>query len=115
MGTLTPTSDGIATGADDTSSSSSKGASSRWSQLDGLRAIAVLAVLTQPAARRLGYYLPIAHAGVRLFFVLSGFLITGILLRARERADAGSGRIGEFSRFQARRVARIFPPYFLVI
>lgn len=61
-------------------------------QLDGLRAIAVSAVLVY-------HYLPPKWfdsmfgaspglLGVRLFFVLSGFLITGILLRSRTGVDA---------------------------
>jgi peptidoglycan/LPS O-acetylase OafA/YrhL len=93
-----------------------EGAGPRWPQLDGLRGLAVLAVLAQHAYPRLGHSIPAAHSGVRLFFVLSGFLITGILLRARERVDTtGRGGWSEFAGFQARRVARIFPAYYLVI
>ncbi len=57
-------------------------------QLDGLRAFAVGAVLFhhffQPA--RIGG-VDLALLGVWLFFVLSGFLITGILLRSRDQVD----------------------------
>jgi len=48
--------------------------------------------------------------GVDLFFVVSGFLITGLLVRERER----SGRIS-FSRFYARRVRRILPAALVVL
>lgn len=81
----------------------------RIKELDGLRGIAVLAVISEhymawvPAAgARYGWL------GVDLFFVLSGFLITGILLELRERERY-------FSVFYARRALRIFPPYFLGI
>jgi peptidoglycan/LPS O-acetylase OafA/YrhL len=77
----------------------------RIEQLDGLRAIAFLLVFLNHSIQ-----LPMAWIGVDLFFVLSGFLITGILLDTRERPF---GRyIGQFYR---RRVQRILPPYLLVL
>src|SRR5262245_54602273 len=58
------------------------------SQLDGLRCFAVLGVLVSHAwgPDRPGFlrWIDWGHAGVWLFFVLSGFLITGILLDGRE-------------------------------
>jgi peptidoglycan/LPS O-acetylase OafA/YrhL len=81
-------------------------------QLDGLRALAVTAVVTQHFnvfSRGAGY-------GVHLFFVLSGFLITGILLAARrEVVDSGMSRVHAFRQFYARRVLRIFPLYYAVV
>jgi peptidoglycan/LPS O-acetylase OafA/YrhL len=86
-----------------------------FAQLDGLRALAALAVV-------LSHSVPICNtldfgpAGVRLFFVLSGFLITGILLRARaeaeERSLGGSAVLGAF---YARRFLRIFPVYYVAV
>jgi peptidoglycan/LPS O-acetylase OafA/YrhL len=82
--------------------------------LDGLRGLAILAVMCAhapaPAARgvlkqivRLGF----THgwAGVDLFFVLSGLLITGILLDSRECTNY-------FVSFYSRRALRIFPLYY---
>jgi peptidoglycan/LPS O-acetylase OafA/YrhL len=72
--------------------------------LDGLRALAVLAVFFQ-------HYLTIRPAlswgwsGVDLFFVLSGFLITGILYDTRNTAH-------RFRNFYVRRILRIFPLYY---
>src|SRR6516164_9017523 len=64
-------------------------------QLDGLRAFAVGAVLIhhffQPP--RVGG-VDFALLGVWLFFVLSGFLITGILLRSRDQIDYSGYQVG---------------------
>ena len=80
--------------------------------LDGLRAIAVLLVLYNHAPQLLGdndgsdgWFFrgsPGAWIGVDIFFVLSGFLITNLLLH-------GSGRPGALGRFWWRRALRIFP------
>ena len=69
--------------------------------LDGLRGVAVLLVMA--------YHAKIpgfdgGNAGVDVFFVLSGFLITTLLLE--ERATAGSIRLGAF---YMRRVLRLYP------
>jgi peptidoglycan/LPS O-acetylase OafA/YrhL len=82
-------------------------------QLDGLRGLAILIVLlghliTQPIGfgiDRLGALPPI---GVDLFFVLSGFLITNVLLRTR-------GKEHFFTNFYARRGLRIAPLYFALL
>lgn len=91
--------------------------SRRVPALDGLRGVAVVAVLLH----HLSYYLPAnglsgriqrlffaGWSGVDLFFVLSGFLITGILLDAK-------GAPNYFKAFYARRVLRIFPLYYAVL
>jgi peptidoglycan/LPS O-acetylase OafA/YrhL len=74
--------------------------------VDGLRAVAVLAVL--------GYHafpgaMPGGFAGVDVFFVISGFLITGIIL-----GDLEAGRF-TLAGFYWRRIRRIFPALILVL
>jgi len=83
--------------------------------LDALRGIAILLVLahrfgisTDPVslpARALAAVMDAGWIGVQLFFVLSGFLITGILIDTR-------GRQNYFRAFFARRALRIFPLYY---
>jgi peptidoglycan/LPS O-acetylase OafA/YrhL len=81
-------------------------------ELDGLRGLAILVVLVhhfwsggpslvQELAR-------IGWMGVDVFFVLSGFLITGILLDTR-------GDAGYYRNFFARRALRVFPLYYLFV
>jgi peptidoglycan/LPS O-acetylase OafA/YrhL len=89
--------------------------SKRIPELDGLRAIAILSVLCHhfwpvsgglwSAASRL---VAVGWMGVDLFFVLSGFFITRILLDARGAPDY-------FSRFYLRRAKRIMPLYYCVL
>lgn len=75
--------------------------------VEGLRALAVLAVVAFHAAVP-GF--SGGFVGVDVFFVISGFLITGLLLREVQ----GTGRI-DFARFYARRARRIIPPAALVL
>ena len=77
-------------------------------QLDGLRAVAVACVLAFHFIPGVDRYAPLGSMGVRLFFVISGFLITGILIDAR-----GGERY--FTNFYARRTLRIFPLYYLFV
>ena len=79
----------------------------RIPQLDGLRAVAILLVFSNHAL-----HVPLTWVGVDIFFVLSGFLITGILLE-RKLTAAGSGSY--FRGFYLRRVFRILPPYYLTL
>lgn len=78
--------------------------SHRILELDGLRACAVLAVISFHYCGAQGW----GWMGVDLFFVLSGFLITSILLAARQRPRY-------FRDFYARRTLRIFPVYYLLL
>lgn len=79
-------------------------------QLDSVRALAVLLVLyahfAVPSSN-------LGHLGVRLFFILSGFLITRILLQARRKQDFQLGYA--LKSFYARRVLRILPAYFAML
>ncbi len=74
--------------------------------VDGLRAVAVLAVL---AFHAFPDQFPGGFVGVDVFFVISGFLITGLLLSDLDR--------GEFSlrEFYARRLRRIFPALLVIL
>jgi len=81
-------------------------------QLDGVRAIAILLVFT-------GHWFswawvptsPIGGMGVNCFFVLSGFLITSILLQGRK----ASPKAAALKNFYIRRFLRIFPLYYGVL
>jgi peptidoglycan/LPS O-acetylase OafA/YrhL len=91
-------------------------------QLDALRAFAVLAVLVShfcPITSKiftLTRLIDLGGLGVRLFFVLSGFLITGILLRSKRYCERdGLPVLHAFRQFYARRVLRIFPLFYLVL
>jgi peptidoglycan/LPS O-acetylase OafA/YrhL len=85
----------------------------RIAELDSLRAIAVVLVLFHhtPFIRqtpRLVFLSAIGWLGVDLFFVLSGFLITAIILRQVDRSHF-------FRSFYLRRSLRIFPIYYVSI
>ena len=83
----------------------------RIRELDGLRFLAIFAVLLvhyRPPFRPGLDVLSLGWVGVDLFFVISGFLITTILVSLR-----GSPR--PYRVFYWRRVLRIFPPYYLVL
>lgn len=73
--------------------------------IDGLRAVAVLAVFLFHLNRR---WLPGGYLGVDIFFVISGYLITSIILR-----DCDRHRFS-FGRFYQRRIARLLPAFFAV-
>src|ERR1035437_2395102 len=84
-------------------------------QIDGLRAFAVLAVVWFhwiPFTIR-PFGISLGEIGVNLFFVLSGFLITGILLDARGECAKENFLI--LKQFYFRRFLRIFPLYYAAI
>ena len=87
--------------------------------LDGVRGLAILMVMGCHAfvsnyesagrfAKLIGEFLHYGNAGVDLFFVLSGFLITGILYDSLQDD-------GYFRKFYARRALRLFPLYYGVL
>jgi peptidoglycan/LPS O-acetylase OafA/YrhL len=83
-------------------------------QLDGLRAIAVLMVFYHHLMPwKYQFNIPWGDFGVDLFFVLSGFLITGILLKCKHYVEGGGQSVMlTIRRFYARRFLRIFPLYY---
>jgi len=76
------------------------------SDIDGLRAIAVLAVVIFHAFPSL---IAGGFIGVDIFFVISGYLISGIVLSGLEKESFS------FSDFYLRRIKRIFPALFLIL
>jgi peptidoglycan/LPS O-acetylase OafA/YrhL len=90
----------------------------RIPELDGIRGLAILMVLIyhcanfEPAKHSFAYYLLAPRAlmwsGVDLFFVLSGFLIGGILMDSKNSPTY-------YPTFYLRRIHRIFPLYYLMI
>ena len=88
-------------------------------QLDGLRALAVLAVCFDHwdiSALRYFRWIEWGHLGVWLFFVLSGFLITDILLKSKTPIEAGERGTWDSARvFYIRRFLRILPIYYLTL
>ena len=86
--------------------------------LDGLRGLAIVLVIAHnfdilelpltAAGRLFDFMLNVGWIGVQLFFVLSGFLITRILLQTKQSPNY-------YSAFFGRRVLRIFPLYYGVL
>src|SRR5262245_12713722 len=94
------------------------GSATRIPSLDGLRAVSISLVLLGhlagtrhffPAAA-IGRFGDIGNLGVRIFFVISGFLITHLALREHARTGAIS-----LKAFYIRRFLRIFPAFYIFI
>jgi peptidoglycan/LPS O-acetylase OafA/YrhL len=87
----------------------------RMKQLDTLRAFAILLVMVEHfGGKTLNDHFPVGAGamGVGLFFTLSGFLITGILLQS---FDTAQSKVQAWRDFYARRLLRLVPPYYAVI
>lgn len=82
-------------------------AANRFAHIDALRAFAVLVVVVSHAG--LGHVVP-GGSGVTIFFAISGFIITYLLLRERDRTGTFSARS-----FYFRRAVKIGPPFVLVV
>jgi peptidoglycan/LPS O-acetylase OafA/YrhL len=80
-----------------------------YQKIDGLRCIAIIAVMIHHIASIFSTYIDWGYFGVDLFFVISGFLITSILLKTK-----GSFKT-TYINFLARRSLRIFPLYYFAI
>jgi peptidoglycan/LPS O-acetylase OafA/YrhL len=84
-------------------------------QLDGVRFIAVGLVLLDHLFVEINV-VPFGALGVTIFFVLSGFLISRILLKSKEKTEGTPGGFKKYLRkFLIRRTIRIFPVYYLII
>lgn len=75
-------------------------------EIDSLRALAMIAVVAMHSK-----LFPIGWAGVWLFFVISGYVVTLSIARNRDPANPVKGAV----HFAQQRVARILPPYFFYI
>lgn len=84
-------------------------AAAHWGKIDGLRFVAILLVLIEHFADEVGHLISAGYFGVDLFFVISGFLVTGILLRSNH----SFGR--SYLNFVGRRTLRIFPVYYATL
>ena len=95
---------------------STSNSGNRIPSLDGLRALSIGAVLvghvadTQGAPAALRMFAHSGYLGVRMFFVISGFLITSLLLR--EKAAKGAISLRDF---YARRTIRIWPAFYTYV
>ena len=109
----------FATAQNDTSSSRQTRSESHLASLDGARALSILLVLidhgisavsNSTAAEKYTFLPNLGHIGVSTFFVISGLLITWLLIKERDATGSVS-----LSNFYIRRALRILPVYYLLI
>jgi peptidoglycan/LPS O-acetylase OafA/YrhL len=85
-----------------------------YTELESLRALAIIMVLLAHFIPKTSpYHIPFMYYGVDLFFTLSGFLITAILLRTKAAQTKSKGQM--LKNFYVRRALRLFPIYYLFI
>lgn len=84
----------------------------RIPSLDGLRAVSISLVIFSHFLGSSGFsfYNDVGNLGVRIFFIISGFLITGLLLEEFDQT-----RSINLTKFYFRRTLRIFPPYYFYL
>ncbi len=80
-----------------------------FEKIDGLRFFAIMLVLVEHFAEDIGHQITAGYYAVDLFFVISGFLITNILLNTK------AGFFTAYKNFVGRRTLRIFPIYYLTL
>jgi peptidoglycan/LPS O-acetylase OafA/YrhL len=87
-------------------------ANNRIPSLDGLRTISVLCVVASHFLYTQGFSdsFNLGILGVKFFFVISGFLITGLLLKEIDKTSTI-----DLPKFYFRRTLRIFPPYYFYL
>jgi peptidoglycan/LPS O-acetylase OafA/YrhL len=88
-------------------------------QFDSIRAFAVILVVVEHWLPKEAYTLfPLGSIGVDIFFVLSGFLITRILLSKKKSIEidyVNESKVTAIGKFMMRRSLRIFPIYYLML
>jgi peptidoglycan/LPS O-acetylase OafA/YrhL len=83
-------------------------------KIDALRAFAVLMVVMSHWVPKSSAIIPFGEIGVDIFFVISGFLITRILLTEKDIASGqNNSMFSVLQNFVSRRALRIFPIYYL--
>ena len=82
----------------------------RITQIQSLRALAVVMVVIFHAKFFGGSFLGGGFVGVDIFYVISGYLITGLILKELEKENSFS-----FSAFYIRRIKRLLPASFLIL
>ncbi|HEX7669003.1 MAG TPA: acyltransferase, partial [Polyangiaceae bacterium] len=94
-------------------------AARRFPSLDGLRCLAILPVIWHHSTPRpLPGLFGRGPLGVHLFFAVSGFLITTLLVREKcctDRSSPPLSHLAQLANFYARRSLRIFPLYYAVL